>query len=204
AGGTPGPGGVASSAREARRVPKANCFGGRGGGRGRGGLSLASRAGLLKGGGLGPAVSVDRPEESRLLQAIHYRDGLEMPPSGKLPQKDIDTLTRWVRLGAPWTPGAVLAGPSDAGKVTPESRNYWAYRPPVRPEVPAVKNAAWVRTPIDAFILAKLEAQGLSPAAPAGRVALIRRVTYDLTGLPTTPEQVDAFVNDRDPQAYEK
>ncbi len=89
-------------------------------------------------------------------------------------------------------------------KVTPEDRDYWAYRPLKRPDPPNVKNAAWVRNPIDAFILAKLEEKGLTPAAPADRVALCRRVYYDLTGLPPTPEQIDAFVSDKDPRAYEE
>src|SRR4051812_48241196 len=89
-------------------------------------------------------------------------------------------------------------------KITPEDRAFWAYRPLNRPSPPKVKNAAWVRNPIDAFVLAKLEEKGLTPTAPADRVALARRVYYDLTGLPPTPEQIDAFVNDKDPNAYEK
>ena len=99
---------------------------------------------------------------------------------------------------------AALSAQVPKGKVTPESRNYWAYKPLTRPEPPKVKNAAWVRNPIDAFILAKLEEKGLTPAAPADRVALARRVYYDLTGLPPAPELIDAFVNDKDPSAYEK
>jgi hypothetical protein len=103
-------------------------------------------------------------------------------------------------------PAALSAqSPAPKGKkITSEDRAYWAYRPLTRPEPPRVKNSAWVRNPIDAFVLAKLEDKGLTPAAPADRVALCRRVYFDLTGLPATPEQIDAFVNDQDPSAYEK
>ena len=104
-------------------------------------------------------------------------------------------------------PVALLPGqtPAPKGKkITAEDRAYWAYRPLKRPEPPKVKNTAWVRNPIDAFVLAKLEEKGLTPAPPADRVALCRRVYYDLTGLPPTPEQLDAFVSDKDPAAYEK
>jgi hypothetical protein len=174
----------------------------------RGGLRLTARDSVLRGGDGGPAVSLEKPSESRLLQAINWKGGLEMPPKGKLPGKDIATLTRWVEAGLPWTPGKPEAAPvakhAEGGKVTPEARNYWAYKPVRRPDVQAVKDAAWVRNPVDAFILAKLEAKGLSPAPPAERVALVRRVYYDLTGLPPTPEEVDAFVNDRSPDAYER
>src|SRR5262249_17881257 len=128
-------------------------------------------------------------------------------PSGKLAQKDIDVLTRWVKEGIPFKPGIAVATTthgSEGGRVTPEARNYWAYKPVQRPNVPDVKNKAWVRNPIDAFLLARLEGKGLSPAAPADRVALIRRVYYDLTGLPPRPEDVDAFVNDKAADAYER
>jgi mono/diheme cytochrome c family protein len=196
---------VAFFEKDVLPILKANCFKCHGNGKPRGSLHLNSRAAVLTGGDTGPAVSLDRPDESLLLKAINYRDGLEMPPKGKLPQKDIDTLTRWVKAGLPWTPGtATTQTPKhQGGAVTEESRNYWAYKPVQRPAVPAVKERAWVANPIDAFILARLEAKGLKPNPPAGRVALVRRAYYDLTGLPPTPEEVDAFVNDRSPRAYE-
>src|SRR5262249_13664071 len=143
AGGNPPAAEAAFFAKEVLPVLKANCFACHGGGKAKGGLSLASRAGLLKGGGLGPAVSVERPEESRLLQAIHYRDGLEMPPKGKLSPKEIDVLTRWVKAGVPYPEEAAAVAEDPKGlQVTDKDRSYWAYRPVRRPEVPPVKNTA--------------------------------------------------------------
>ena len=125
---------------------------------------------------------------------------------GKLKPEQIEMLTRWVKAGLPMKDGVATAGQSGpkGGVITPSRRNYWAYKPVKRPAVPMVKNAAWVANPIDAFVLAKLESEGAAAAAPADRVALARRVYYDLTGLPPTPEEVDAFVNDRSPDAYEQ
>ncbi len=170
----------------------------------KGHFRVDSRAALLRGGDLGAAVTLERPEESLLLQAIHY-DGLEMPPSGRLPAAEIDVLTRWVQGGLVWPAGdrpapatATIASP--AGK--PLSR--WGDGAVVRPPLPAVKNAAWIRNPIDAFLLSKIESERLAPAPPAERVVLIRRLTYDLTGLPPTPEDVDAFVADPAADAYER
>ncbi len=138
----------------------------------RGNLRLTAREHVLKGGDLGPAFSPERPDDSTLLKAINWRDGLEMPPKGKLPAKDIDTLTRWVKMGLPWSPGKAEAAKDEprGGVVTEESKNYWCYRPVKRPDVPAVKDRAWVRNPIDAFVLAKLEAK-----ADAGRPRRPRR-----------------------------
>jgi hypothetical protein len=172
----------------------------------KGGLRLSSRAAVLKGGDQGPAVVLDKPSDSLLIQAINY-DGLEMPPSGKLPKAELDVLTQWVELGLPWTPGAaVIEDKSRQGppKVDDEARNYWAYRPLQIPEVPHVVNKAWVRNSIDAFLLSQLEVEGLEPARPASRVALIRRACYDLLGLPPTPEEVDEFVADSSEDAYER
>jgi hypothetical protein len=192
--------------KEVLPILKANCFKCHGNGKARGGLSLASRAGVLKGGDLGPAVSLTQPEESVLLKAIRYQGGLEMPPSGRLKPAEVATLTRWVREGLPYPdggPAPVVAGPKGL-RVTDMDRQYWAYRPVSRPEPPAVKNRAWVRNPIDAFLLAGLEAKGLAPNPEADRRALARRVYYDLTGLPPAPEEVDAFVSDPAPDAYER
>jgi hypothetical protein len=187
-------------------ILKQHCFKCHGEGKIRGGLRLTSRANLLKGGDSGPAVSIDKPETSRLLQAINYKDGLEMPPTGKLSQEKIDVLTRWVKAGKPWSGTAQTAEAPKAKptEISPEARNYWAYRPIHRPDVPSDSNPRWIRSPIDAFILAKLEAAKLNPAPPADNVAIVRRVYYDLIGLPPTPEQVAAFINDPAPNAYEK
>ncbi len=171
----------------------------------RGGLRLTSREALLKGGDSGPAVSADKPDDSRLLQAINYRD-LRMPPKGKLPQAQIDILTRLVRMGAPWPADGAKAVVKHTGPppVDDEARQFWSFRPVVRPPVPAVKDRAWVRNPIDAFVLARLEAAGLHPAPPADRTTLLRRAYYAVTGLPPSPAEVDAFLADDSPDAYEK
>ncbi len=199
--------GVAFFEKEVLPILRANCFECHGGGeKVQGQFRLTSREGLLKGGELGPAVSLDKPEESQLLEAINYR-GLEMPPKGKLPPRQIEVLTRWVKVGVPYTPDkdfgvAPAATPSRSPQVNAETRNFWSFRPVKRPAVPEVKNKAWVRTPIDAFILHGLETKGLSPAPPADKVALLRRTTYDLTGLPPTPAEVDAFLADKSDDAF--
>jgi hypothetical protein len=186
-------------------ILKANCYKCHANGKAKGGLSLADRAGLLKGGDLGPAFNKYRPEESILLKAIHYQGDLEMPPSGKLAAKEVAILTQWVKAGAVWPDAAPAATTTPKGmRITDEDRLYWAYVPVKRPEVPPVGKKEWVRNPIDAFILARLEKEGLAPVSPADRGSLGRRVWYDLTGLPPTPEELDAFVNDPAPDAYER
>ncbi|MGP0064604.1 MAG: PSD1 and planctomycete cytochrome C domain-containing protein [Isosphaeraceae bacterium] len=196
-----------------RPILSARCIKCHGGsGKVRGGLRLDDRSAVLKGGDLGPAVSLDRPEESVLLQAIRYEE-LEMPPGGKLPQGEQDILTRWVKDGLPWgaTPSSAPVGATVTSSAAPvasrsvaAARREWLHRPVVRPAVPSVKRRGWVRNPVDAFILARLEAERLRPAPEADCVALIRRLTYDLTGLPPTPEEVDAFLADRAHDAYER
>ena len=127
-----------------------------------------------------------------------------MPPKdegGKLSAEKIAALEQWVKLGAP--------DPRTGGKAHPmdmaAARKHWAFQPVVKPALPAVRNSAWVRTPVDQFVLAKLEAKKLKPAAPADARMLLRRVTYDLTGLPPTPEEMETFLRDvkNDPSAYE-
>ena len=177
----------------------------------KGGLLLTSYANLIAGGDNGPAIDLDNPGNSLLLKMISYSDDdHQMPPKTKLPQEQLDLLGKWVRAGATW--GRKDLGPvSAAGKsvaVKPVVKNKgggaWSYRKPTRPTTPAVKNNAWVRNPIDAFILSGLDAKGLKPATEADRRVLIRRATYDLLGLPPSPQEVEAFVLDTDPLAYEK
>jgi mono/diheme cytochrome c family protein len=199
--------GVALFEKEVLPILRANCLKCHGSGEKiRGGLQLISREALLKGGDSGPAVSLTKPADSRLLQAINWKDGLEMPPKGKLAANEIAVLTLWVESGAPWTPGAApaVAKTTPPVAITAEARNYWAYKQVRRPAIPTLKDGARVDNPIDAFIRAKLEAKGLSPAPPADRIALVRRVYYDLIGLPPSPNEVDAFVADPAPDAYEK
>src|SRR5262249_42295137 len=123
---------------------------------------------------------------------------------GKLSQAQIDTLSRWVKMGVPWSEGAAVAKRHGPPPVDEQARNFWSFRPVARPKVPEVKNTSWARTPIDAFVLAKLEAAGLSPATAVSKTSLLRRLSYDLTGLPPTPEEVTAFLADESPDAYEK
>ena len=161
---------------------------------------VTSRAAVLRGGELGPAVDLKRPDDSQLLQAVRY-EGLQMPPSGKLGADEVAVLARWVREGLPW-PKRLEREPAHVAEkkkfaITDEDRAYWAYRPVVEPPVPQVADRAWVRNPIDAFIRAKLEAAKLSPSPPAKPRDLVRRATYDLTGLPPTPEEATAFEHDR-------
>ena len=135
-----------------------------------------------------------------------------MPPGGKLPAGEQEVLSRWVQDGAPWgsQPAVSVVSPASppAGPASPQSiaaaRREWSHLPVVRPPVPAVEGRDWVRNPIDAFLLARLEAERLHPAPEADRVTLIRRLAYDLTGLPPAPEDVDAFLADREPGAYER
>ncbi len=184
------------------------CHGG--GGKVKGGFRVDSREAFVKGGDLGPAIDADRPDESLVLQAIRYED-LEMPPSGKLPAGEQEILSRWVRQGLPWgthSAPAIAATPNPESPTSPgaiaKAREEWSYRPIVRPDVPEVKHPGWARNPIDAFVQFKLEKVGLAPAPEADRIALIRRLTFDLIGLPPTPEEVNAFVADRSPDAYDR
>lgn len=175
----------------------------------KGGLRLTSREAIMKGGDTGPALEYPDSAKSLLLKAIHHQDGLEMPPSGKLPADQLAILETWVKAGAPWSSKIKIESKATehkpmGGVVTAEAKNFWAYRPVAQPAVPAVTDAAWVKTPIDAFILAKLKARQLKPNVAADRLALIRRATYDLTGLPPTPDEIDRFVNDKHPAAYEQ
>ncbi|HEU4754357.1 MAG TPA: DUF1549 domain-containing protein, partial [Armatimonadota bacterium] len=164
-------------------------------GRALGGLALSSRDALLKGGKRGPALVTGKPEQSLLLRAVTHEDAsLKMPPGGRIPDAEIESLREWIRAGASWPAAATkkAEGP------------LWSAQPVRRAPIPKVKDAAWVRSPIDAFILARLEAKGMRPAPPAGKRELARRVYFDLTGLPPSPEAVQAFLADRRPDAYER
>jgi cytochrome c553 len=167
------------------------------------GLLLDSRDGLLRGGDSGPAVVPGKPDDSRLIQALRHAGDLKMPPKGKLPESVIADFERWVALGAP-APRAAAAGRKAVGLSNEQGRSFWAYRPLRKTDPPAVRDATWPAGDIDRFILARLEAVGLTPAGDADRPTLARRLYYDLTGQPPTPEEVDAFARDSDPLAYEK
>lgn len=172
-------------------------------------LRLDSREGLLAGGDSGPAVEAGEPAESLLIAAIGHGDEVaKMPPSRKLPEAQVAALTQWVKDGAPWPGGSGAAPAASSGglrkgkfAITDADRAHWAFRPVVCPTPPGPVDGTH---PIDAFIRAGLSAKGLRPNPPASPIELIRRATYDLTGLPPTPAEVDAFVADPADDAYAK
>ena len=173
-----------------------------------GGLAVNSRAALLKGGDTGPAIVPGKPDESLLVQAVRHTGGkLQMPlQQAKLSDKEINDLASWVKSGAVWPEAEV---PAETKKVagyviTPEQRAFWAFQPVKKPEMPKVQNESWVSSSIDRFVLARMEEKGLAPNKPAEKRDLLRRATFDLTGLPPKPEDVDAFVNDRSHGAFAK
>ncbi len=174
-----------------------------------GNLRLDSLEAILKGGNRGAALIPGNDAKSLLLSAVHYDTSLKMPPAGKLKADEIAILTNWVKMGAPW-PGAKV---SEADRlaalkgefVIPESkRRFWSFVPVKKPALPKVTLAAWIKTPVDRFVLAKLDAKALKPAPPADKTTLLRRVTFDLTGLPPTPDETAAFLADKSPNAYTK
>jgi mono/diheme cytochrome c family protein len=168
----------------------------------RSGLRLDSRAALLKGGDSGPVVKPGDPDNSPLIQAVRQTGDLKMPPKGKLSPEAVEALAAWVKMGLPWPESATPApAASDWQSVFESRRRHWSFQPVRKPAVPAVKDRSWPHNAVDAFILAKLEEKGLTPAAPADRHTLIRRLTLDLIGLPPAPEEVAAFEADTSPDA---
>ncbi len=171
------------------------------------GLDLRTREGLLDGGSRGPAIKPGKAEQSLLYRFIAGKEKPRMPLGEELAEYQIELLKQWIDKGAVW-PGdlkeTATAHYISSKPITDEQRNYWAFRKPIRPQIPSVKDRAWARTPIDAFVLAKLEEKGLQPSPRADKRTLIRRVTFDLTGLPPTPEEINAFIVDRSREAYQK
>jgi hypothetical protein len=172
----------------------------------RGGLRLDDREALRRGGDSGPAIVPGQTDESLLIRAIRYRDeDLQMPPKGKLPDAVIADFEVWIRMGAPdprtGSAPATAARPS-AG--LSKAREFWSFQPPRKSPPPAVKRTDWPKDDIDRFLLAALESRGLAPVADAARPRLLRRLTFDMIGLPPTPEELDAFLADESPEALAK
>ncbi len=168
------------------------------------GLRLDRRDDLLKGGVSGPAIVVGKPDESSLIHRVQGRPAL-MPPTGALSDAQIESLIEWVRMGAPWTDPAAASEDSGEGfHLESRKRSHWAWQPVRTVSPPAVTDANWPLHAMDRFILARLEQEGLKPAPAADRHTLIRRLSYDLRGLPPLPGEVRAFVADPSPRAYEK
>ncbi len=175
----------------------------------RGGLRVDDRNGLVQGGNSGPAVVPGNPDDSLLLVAIQHEEGApRMPPKSKLTDEQVADLTRWIQDGAAWPADRAAASVStEKGKSNAKyeklRKEHWAWQPLKAVAPPAVKDAAWPRSDVDRFLLAALESKALKPVADADRVTLLRRVSFDLTGLPPTPEAIDNFLNDSSPNAYE-
>ena len=173
-------------------------------------LDLRTRAGALKGGQHGPAIVPGDAPPASCTSMSPRQEQPQMPLGGKLSAEEIAVLKSWIDSGADWDSSVALssdAAPASAAtekKFTDAQRNYWAFQKVVKPAVPSVKAKSWVRTPVDAFILAKLEEKNLKPNPPADKITLLRRAYFDLIGLPPTPEQVQAFLSDKSPQAFEK
>ena len=164
------------------------------------GLRLDSRKAMLDGGESGAAIVAGRPDESLLITAIKQKTDLKMPPGKALAPEQVAALERWIAAGAPWPENQSLSADSRQAAWS----SHWAFRPIGDPAPPALVDSTWCRNPVDAFVKATLDARGLLPSPPADRHQLIRRVTYDLTGLPPTLAEVQAFVEDTSPNAYEK
>jgi Protein of unknown function (DUF1549)/Protein of unknown function (DUF1553)/Planctomycete cytochrome C len=184
-----------------------------------GGLRVDSREALLKGGRSGPAIVPGEPDKSLLITAVRQTSALKMPKGGVLKPDEVTALVDWVRAGAAWnaTPAlsAANAAPAPASSsaaaaaapayvIKPEQRAFWSFQPLRKPPAPAVSHESWPKTDIDRFVLARLEREGLAPVRPADKRTLIRRATLDLTGLPPTVEEIDAFEKDESPDAFAK
>jgi hypothetical protein len=170
----------------------------------KGRLKLTTRASLLKGGASGPAAVPEKPEESLLIDAVRYKEVRRMPPDGKLTARQIAVLERWVKLGVPWPGGQVFPATATGFTITEKQRQFWSFQPLRHVAIPAVDAKDWVKSDVDRFILAALEAKRLTPAKAADKRTLLRRATFDLTGLPPTPGEIDAFLEDASPQAFAK
>ena len=164
-------------------------------GKAKGGLVLDSRRGWENGGSEGAAIVPGEPEESLLMQAVRY-EGYEMPPDEQLPAGEIALLEKWIAMGAP--------DPRESKIPIIDPHKLWALKPISQPPVPKVRDDQWTRDDLDSFILSELESKGLKPASDADRYTLLRRVTFDLTGLPPTPAEIEAFIADKSEGAYEK
>lgn len=193
---------IAQFEREVRPVLAGQCIQCHGESKQEGGLRLDSLDGFLQGGDSGPAIVPGKPDESILVDAIHYR-GSEMPPTGKLANKQILHIERWIANGAHWPKNGELLRKSE-GAITEGDRQWWAFQPLRQPDVPIDPEDAWSKTPVDRFVWQKLRENKLSPAPMADRAVLLRRLYFDLIGLPPTPAEMDAFLADGSETAIEQ
>jgi Protein of unknown function (DUF1553)/Protein of unknown function (DUF1549)/Planctomycete cytochrome C len=171
-----------------------------------GGLALDSREGLLKGGESGVAIIASDPDSSRLVNAIRYQNrDLQMPPKSPLAPDEVAAIEKWIAMGAPdpRTEGVVETIPGPLGMSIEEGRKFWALQPIADPPLPSIREQSWVKSPIDAFVLSRLEGRELSPSPAADKRTLLRRITFDLVGLPPTPQEMRDFLKDNSPGALE-
>ena len=168
-------------------------------------LGVDGRAALLNGGERGPAIVPGDPNSSQLIQAVRY-ENLEMPPAGRLSEDQIEVLVKWVEMGAPWPDleGAGGVKTSKGHGNLAASQSHWAWKPVQKGSPPPVRDKTWPADPVDNFILQKLESEGLNPSSDAGRYTLLRRVHFDLIGLPPEPEDIESFISDDSELAFEK
>ena len=172
----------------------------------KGSFVLDSREGLLKGGETGPAIVPGQPEKSLLIKAVRrIEEDLQMPPKKTLAKEQVAILVEWIQMGAPYSMSNVGAGSSfKSRKITEEDRKWWSFQPVHAVEIPKVNDGGWTRNAIDSFIFAKLQAIGLKPAGEASKPTLIRRAYFDMIGLAPSVEQIERFIADTAPDAYEK
>jgi hypothetical protein len=172
----------------------------------KGGLRVDDRNGLIQGGVTGSAVVPGEPEKSLLVQAIGYQDeDLKMPPKKRLSAEQVRDLTQWIKDGAAWPEvGVPVATNKNHAKYDRLRKEHWAWQPLKETRAPEVRDASWVRDDIDRFVLSKLETKGLRPVGDSDKRSLIRRVTFDLTGLPPTPEEIEAFVSETSTDGLDK
>lgn len=172
-----------------------------------GGLNVSTRENLKRGGDSGAAFDNSNPDQSLLVHAISYLGEPKMPPKGKLSDENIKLIREWIHDGAPWPANSPLTDEVPSAKqfeVSEKQKNWWAFQPVRQSSLPSVQNESWVRNEIDRFILAKLDAEKLTPNVEADRITWLRRATFDLTGLPPTPKEIDDFQRDESSNAYEK
>jgi mono/diheme cytochrome c family protein len=167
------------------------------------GLRLDSKSMASKGGDRGPAIVPGDPDHSLLVQAARRNGELKMPPDESLKPEEVAGLADWIRHGAPW-PAEAVRSSTRGGSITKQERQFWSFQPLTRISPPEVHDQSWLRTPVDRFILARLDAERLKPVGPADKRTLIRRATFDLTGLPPDADDIDAFVADGSPAAFAK
>jgi hypothetical protein len=202
----PSPDQVKFFEEKVRPILAENCYKCHGSDEQKGNLRLDLRAMALAGGESGEVIVPGRPDKSLLVEAVKW-ESLEMPPSGKLSEQNIATLTEWIRLGAPMPKDHGATGielRKNHGVITDEDRQWWAFQPIGRPAPPPVANDVWSRGPVDAFLRFTMQAEGVTPAPEADRQTLMRRLTWDLVGLPPPADEVEAFIADDRPDAYER